>query len=48
MRNLIIAACLDLADTLGEMLAVDLNSLSNKELLELYTELVLDVYTDDE
>ena len=48
MRDLVIAECHRLADQLGEYLDPNWNNVSNKELLEIYGDLRIDVELEDD
>ena len=46
MRNMVIAECHRLAEELGEYLDPNWDNVSNKELLELYGDLRIDLETE--
>lgn len=47
MRGMVIAECHRLAEELGECLDPNWNNISNKELLEIYGDLRVDLETEE-
>lgn len=47
MRNFVIAECHRIADLLGEYIEPNWNNVSNKQLLEIYGDLRIDLELED-